>query len=57
MLLHASLVLHPQVVITEPRLPCPGWDPSDRLPARFPKRVSASIREGFLHRLELIERT
>ena len=29
----------------------------DRLPARFPKDVSASIRAGFLGRLELIERT
>ena len=29
----------------------------DRLPARFPKQVSASIRAGFLRRLELIERT
>ncbi len=28
-----------------------------RLPARFPKKVSASIRAGFLRRLELIERT
>jgi serine/threonine-protein kinase HipA len=29
----------------------------DRLPARFPKQVSASIQAGFLRRLELIERT
>ena len=29
----------------------------DRLPARFPKQVSASIRDGFLRRLELIERS
>jgi len=29
----------------------------DRLPARFPKEASASIRAGFLRRLELIERT
>jgi len=29
----------------------------DRLPARFPKQVSASIRAGFLRRFELIERT
>lgn len=29
----------------------------DRLPARFPKQVSASIRAGFLRRLELIERS
>jgi len=29
----------------------------DRLPARFPKQVSASIRDGFLGRLELIERS
>jgi serine/threonine-protein kinase HipA len=29
----------------------------DHLPARFPKQVSASIRAGFLRRLELIERT
>jgi serine/threonine-protein kinase HipA len=29
----------------------------DRLPARFPKEVSGSIRAGFLRRLELIERT
>ena len=29
----------------------------DRLPTRFPKQVSASIRNGFLRRLELIERT
>jgi serine/threonine-protein kinase HipA len=29
----------------------------DRLPARFPKEVSASIQAGFLRRLELIERT
>ena len=29
----------------------------DRLPARFPKQVSASIRTGFLRRFELIERT
>jgi serine/threonine-protein kinase HipA len=29
----------------------------DRLPARFPKKVSASIRAGFLRRLELIEGT
>jgi serine/threonine-protein kinase HipA len=28
----------------------------DRLPARFPKQVSTSIRAGFLRRLELIER-
>jgi serine/threonine-protein kinase HipA len=29
----------------------------DRLPARFPKEVPASIQAGFLRRLELIERT
>jgi hypothetical protein len=28
-----------------------------RLPARFPKQVSASIRDGLLRRLELIART
>jgi len=29
----------------------------DRLAARFPKQVSASIRAGFLRRLKLIQRT
>ena len=29
----------------------------DRLPARFPKKVSASMQAGFLRRLELIERS
>ncbi len=29
----------------------------DHLPARFPKQVSASIRDGFLLRLKLVQRT
>ena len=31
--------------------------PSQPFPTRFPKQVSASIRAGFLRRLELIERS